>query len=211
MDEIIVGIDEAGRGPCIGPMVIAGVKVNEDKLEDLKKLGIKDSKRLRPEVREDLLNKIIDIVLGYKIAKVSAQEIDQGVITDIEIEKIKLIINELKPDKVIIDKIGGLSKEEFLKRLRLKEPNDIEIIYEKKADRDHLVVAASSILAKVERDRAIKDLGYAVSGYPNEKTNEFIRNYLSKYKRFPKGIRRKWRNVKELNTKFELTELKGFN
>ncbi|MDI6703670.1 MAG: ribonuclease HII [bacterium] len=210
MDEIVVGIDEAGRGSCIGPMVIAGIKVNKDKLEDLKKIGIKDSKRLRPEVREDLLNKIIDIVLGYKIVLVLAQEIDQGIITDIEIEKIKMITNELKPDKVIIDKIGGLSRERFLKKLRLLEPNDIEIIYEKKADRDYLVVAASSILAKVERDRAIRDLGYGVSGYPNEKTDEFIRNYLLEHKELPKGIRKRWKNVKELSTQLEFTKLDGF-
>ena len=73
----IAGIDEAGRGPIVGPMVMAGVSASQKNLKKLETLGIKDSKLLTKEKREELYDQIIDIVDAYEIISVSAQEIDE--------------------------------------------------------------------------------------------------------------------------------------
>jgi ribonuclease HII len=73
------------------------------------------------------------------------------------------------------------------------------LIYEKKADTKYKPVQAAAILAKVTRDKAIKDLGYSnISGYPNTTTNKFIIEYFLHNKTLPKGIRLRWKNIKKL-------------
>ena len=75
---VILGIDEAGRGPVIGPMVIAGVSIGEKDIDKLKRLGVKDSKLLSPKQREDMFDKIISTAKKYKAIIIQPEEIDSA-------------------------------------------------------------------------------------------------------------------------------------
>ena len=100
----LCGIDEAGRGPVIGPLVMAGVLIDESKLENLRNIGVKDSKLLSPLQRERLYDKIIEIVDGYEITITHADEVDKAVNSEtsnlnwLEADKSIQIITKLNPE-----------------------------------------------------------------------------------------------------------------
>jgi len=75
---LISGIDEAGRGPVIGPMVLAGVVLEEKEIERLENIGVKDSKLLSLQQRERMFEQIKEIVKDYKIKIVSPEQIDSA-------------------------------------------------------------------------------------------------------------------------------------
>jgi len=75
----VCGIDDAGRGPMLGPLVIAGISLEKKNIKKLSALGVKDSKKLTPKTREHLYKKIIKIVDNYYIAKISPRSIDASV------------------------------------------------------------------------------------------------------------------------------------
>ena len=106
----VLGIDEAGRGPIIGSLFIAGTMFKEEDIEKLRKLGVKDSKLLIHKKREELRKKIEKIAVKYKIIQVKPQEIDEAVESEdhmnlnwLEAHKTAEIINALEPDKAIVD------------------------------------------------------------------------------------------------------------
>lgn len=201
---MLCGIDEAGRGPLIGPLVMAGVAISEDKLPALEKLGVKDSKLIAPRRREALFKKIIELVDGYSIVEVSAQEIDQlnavGTnLNQLEAMKAALIITELSPKKVILDSPepsdGGQKFAQHVSK-HLSEGHDIELIAEHKADMNHKVVAAASILAKVTRDKRVEEIKKIAgvnfgSGYPSD---PLCRKFLAEHfeGNIPGYIRKCW-------------------
>src|SRR5512137_2491289 len=78
---LIAGIDDAGRGPIIGPLVIAGVLLDDKDVHLLKSLGVKDSKQLSPQRREQLAREIKEIVIKYHVERLSPAEIDRVVET----------------------------------------------------------------------------------------------------------------------------------
>ena len=106
---LICGVDEAGRGPVIGPMVIVGITIDEAKESKLQWIGVKDSKLLTPKRREILFEKILGIVKGYKIEIISPSQIDAALndadmnLNWLEAVKTAGIINKLKPNKAYID------------------------------------------------------------------------------------------------------------
>ncbi|MGH9934108.1 MAG: ribonuclease HII, partial [Nitrososphaerales archaeon] len=68
---MVAGVDEAGRGSILGPLVVAGIKIRESKLKQLHLMGVKDSKKLAPKTREKLYRKILKIVDDYYVCKVT--------------------------------------------------------------------------------------------------------------------------------------------
>ena len=72
--EMFCGVDEAGRGSVMGPLVVGAVYVEDD--SELVELGVRDSKKLTPKRREAMFDKILDIADGYSLVTVSAEEID---------------------------------------------------------------------------------------------------------------------------------------
>lgn len=196
----ILGIDEAGRGPVIGPLVMAGVKIKEEDEEKLKNLGVKDSKLLTPNSREYLFKKILDIIEQYKMIILSPKEIDKAVFSDasnlnwLEADNAIKIINELKPDKAIIDCPSNNIKK-YSSYVEKKLKSKIPLIVEHKADFRYPVVSAASILAKVTRDREIKKIKKKIgidfgSGYPSDPlTIKFLKE---NYNKFPEIFRKSW-------------------
>jgi ribonuclease HII len=158
---LVCGIDEAGKGPVIGDLVIAGCLIKEN--TDISNMGIKDSKLLKREKREELFGQIKNVVKGFDIVRVPAMEIDMKNkvgcnLNTLECMKMAQIINKLNPDKVIID-CPHPNPNKFEREIRtyLKNPNII-IVAEHKADYNYPLVGAASILAKVTRDNHIKEL-----------------------------------------------------
>ncbi|MDP6845761.1 MAG: ribonuclease HII [Candidatus Nanoarchaeia archaeon] len=206
---MICGIDEAGRGPIVGPLVMAGVSVTEDKIETLKGMGIKDSKLIPPARREELFDEIIALVDSYDIIEISASEIDdyqdRGInLNQMEARVAAKIINKLKPSKVYVDSPepanGGAKFGIMINEFLNVQP---EMIAEHGADAKYVVAGAASILAKVSRDREVarivEEIGAEIgSGYPHDPR---CRAYLEENFRGPihKYLRKCWSTYKRLN------------
>lgn len=203
----ICGIDDAGRGPVIGPMVMAGIVIDEKDLPKLKELGVKDSKLLTPKQRELIYNKLIKTVKRYKVIKIPPEEIDKYVLSEetnlnwLEAEKMAEIINTLRPDQVIVD-CPSNNKKAFADYLENKLTVKTSLRCEHKADRDFLIVGASSIIAKTIREREVdllkKRFGSLVgSGYPSDPTTKkFLKENWNKH---PEIFRHSWSTYQEFS------------
>ena len=205
----IIGIDDAGRGPVLGPMILAGVLINKEENSILKQWGAKDSKLLTPKIRKEIKEKIID-KFKYHLEQSEPIEIDESSnLNYLEAIKAAKIVNKLtedlnEPVKVIIDcpSVNIESWTEDVQKL-IKKPEIVSLSCEHKADANHPAVSAGSIIAKERREDEIyklklqykKDFG---SGYPSDpKTKDFIRENFNnpKYKSL---IRFSWKTVKKL-------------
>ncbi|ASI99579.1 ribonuclease HII [Thermococcus celer] len=205
----LAGIDEAGRGPVIGPMVIAAVVLDEKNVPKLRDLGVRDSKKLTPKRRERLFNDIIKLLDDYVILELWPEEIDSrgGTLNELEVERFVEALNSLKvkPDVVYIDAADvkeGRFGEEIKERLNF----EAKIVSEHRADDKFLPVSSASILAKVTRDRAIEKLkekyGEIGSGYPSDpRTREFLENYYRQHGEFPPVVRRSWKTLRKIEEK----------
>ena len=202
----VCGIDEAGRGPVIGPLVIAGVLANEEQEKQLMELGVKDSKLLTPIQRERMFDKIKSIVEKFEIIIIEAPEIDKAVnghdganLNWLEADKSAEIINKLKPFQAVVD-CPSTNIKKYTEYIQSKLKVKAVIIAEHKADQTYPIVSAASILAKVTRDDLIQELKkkYKVefgSGYPSDPmTQVFVKNNWNKYPIF----RTSWESYKAI-------------
>jgi len=205
----LAGIDEAGRGPVIGPMVIAAVVVDEDRVQKLAELGVRDSKRLTPKRRERLFEEIIKLADDYALIELWPDEIDsrEGTLNEFEVDNFVRALNSLnvKPDVVYID-AADVKEERFGEEIRRGLNFWAEIVAEHRADDKFIPVSAASILAKVTRDRAIEKLkeGYGEigSGYPSDpRTRTFLEDYYERHGDFPPIVRRSWKTLKKIEEK----------
>lgn len=214
---LICGIEEAGRGPVIGPMVICGVLIEKGKEKELKRLGVKDSKLLTPKQRERLFEEIKRGVNDFNIIILQPGEIDKAVDSDItnlnwlEADKFIETINVLKPDIAYIDcpsNNTGAYKEYIADRVKNKKTR---LIVEHKADQSYPVVSAASILAKVIRDNEIEKIKkkYKIdfgSGYPSDPfTRQFLEKSYNKYPIFRKSWV-SWKNIAKKNGQKRLSQ-----
>ena len=209
--KIVCGIDEAGRGAVIGPLVLAGVIVDEIDEEKLRNINVKDSKLLSRKQREDLFGKILSISKGHKIFIICPAEIDNAVnrndnlnLNWLEAGHSAAIINELAPEKAIVD-CPTINTRNYKNYLIEKIQNkNIELNAEHKADYNYPVVSAASILAKVTRDNEIDKIKKSLnvdfgSGYPSDPmTVAFLENNLQKY---PEIFRKTWSTVRMFEEK----------
>ncbi len=201
---VVAGLDDAGRGPVIGPMVLAGVSIEEEKLASLKALGVKDSKLLSPTQREVLYDKILKLVKNYKVAIIPPKEIDEAVesksvnLNGLEAIHFAQIINFLKPDAAIVD-CPSTNIRAYTDYLKIYLKEKVNLRCEHKADKNHVIVGAASIIAKVTRDREIEKLKqkYKVdfgSGYPSDPlTQQFLKE---NWKNYPDLFRKSWSSYK---------------
>ncbi len=215
----IIAIDEAGRGPVIGPMVMTGVLVDEKDLDKLKTIGVTDSKLIPSHKRHAMLEKIKDIIIDHKTIIVSAEELNQRmkIINLNQIEAIKAAeiinhFNKIDVETAIIDcpspNIGAYKNyiERHLER-------EIELRPEHKADLNHVSVGAASIIAKVTRDDEVKKLRQEIghdfgSGYTSDpKTQDFLKQNFDKY---PNLFRKRWSSWKTLDMEKKQSKLLDF-
>ncbi len=210
---LILGIDDAGRGPVIGPMILAGCLIDEKTEEEFKKLGIKDSKQLTQKRREVLAAKIKEKAETFEIVLASPEEIDfansKGInLNELEAIKTANIINRInkgfKQIKVIVDCPSvSLGKWQDLLKTKIKNLSNLQIHCEHKADKNHISVSAASILAKSTREKEMTKLkeiyGQEIgSGYTSDPlTCKFLEKHFQKYE--DKGIFRKtWSTWKKI-------------
>jgi len=210
---LTLGIDDSGRGPVIGPMVLAGCLINDDIEKELKNLGVKDSKQLTPKRREFLANIIKDKAETFEIVIVHASEIDETSnsgtnLNQIEAIKMAEVINKVNKGftkiRVIVDcPSTNISAWTDYLKTKINNLSNLEISCEHKADVNHVSVSAASILAKSTREEEMNKLKLKYgddigSGYASDPaTCRFLEKYAKKYQE--EGIFRQtwatWRNA----------------
>jgi ribonuclease HII len=204
--KFIAGIDEAGRGPVIGPMVIAGVLVEESRIPELVDMGVRDSKKLTPRRREILRSTIMETVKVHRIEILEAAVIDDTrrvkSLNRLEAEVMARILDGLRPDLAQIgsvDVIPSRFKEMVLSGMR--SPTEIQSTHH--AEDLFPAVAAASIIAKTTRDRIVasmrQEFGDFGSGYPSDpKTRAFISEWYVSKRTLPHIVRKSWKTVESI-------------
>jgi len=206
----VCGVDEAGRGSMLGPLVVAGITISRSKINLLKKLGVRDSKKLSPVARESLYKKIIEVVDDYHVIRIPPRIIDKSVsnhsLNHLEAKYMAKVITKLSPSTAFVDSCDVNSKR-FGKEIS-KLTSNTKIRSYHHADSKFITVSAASILAKVSRDRAITRLSkkYDIgSGYPSDpKTKVFVKKSIRRNQNLT-FLRKSWKPVKILMKKRKLS------
>ncbi len=224
--KIIVGVDEAGRGPVLGPMVMAALAFREEDLKKLEWMGVKDSKLLSPEVREELFDQIREVVADFRVEVIEPDAIDLSVnggkngdlnLNWLEAETSARMVSELNPDKAIIDCPSvniPAYKEYFASKLSSAAREKAELLVEHKADTNHIAVGAASIVAKVIRDRSVDRLKSEIgldfgSGYMSDpKTKDFLEKHYASH---PQIFRKSWQSFRVVEEQKKQKKLGEFN
>jgi ribonuclease HII len=211
-DRWVVGIDEAGRGAVLGPLVVAGVWAPEARLSQLSQLGAQDSKRVPRGKRKGILLELTRAA-KIRVVVIPARTVDRVNLTELELQAAGRLVRRLVPDlnspgTVVVDtpvpraaipKFGAdLAREAGL-------PAEAIRIYPR-ADASHPAVATASLAAKVVRDayvvflrREYGDFGW---GYPGEeRVREFLGRWLADHGEFPDICRTRWRAAQRLLSK----------
>lgn len=196
---MICGVDEAGRGPVIGPLVVCGISIEGD--EVLRKLGVKDSKKLSKSKREEFSGKIQEVIAGVEIIEVTASEIDilreEMTLNQLEVKVFASIIKKLAPDTAYVD-AADVDEERFADDIRSEIGSPVNIVSKHKADDTYPVVSAASIIAKVRRDAQVQkiedEIGEPIgSGYASDpNTIRFIESWLARHDALPPHTRKSW-------------------
>ncbi len=208
--ELRGGIDEAGRGPVIGPLIIGCVVLDREGREKLGDLNVRDSKRVSPKRRARLEPEIKKHAVEWGLIEIPPVEIDvlrkRHSLNAIEAMKVAEIILSLEkvPGVIYVDAVDNgadFYRKRVLDYLTSMNNGFIipEIISEHKADDRYIEVSSASILAKVERDRIVECLrneyGDFGSGYPSDdRTTEFIKGIIREGE-IPEFVRRSWNTL----------------
>lgn len=195
----ICGVDDAGRGSLLGPLVIAGISVKKSNVRKLSSLGVRDSKKLSPHIRESLYKKILEIADDYYVARISPRIVDSSVkkhnLNNLEAKYMAKVVSKLNPDVSYVDSCDVNPKRFGMEISRLSNHKKIRSYHH--ADSRFVVVSAASIIAKVNRDRSISKIQRMHpigSGYPSDsKTVGFVNQYYLKHNAFPNFVRKSWK------------------
>ncbi|KAM8793863.1 ribonuclease H2 subunit A [Eudromia elegans] len=215
-----LGVDEAGRGPVLGPMVYAICYCPEERLEELQALGVADSKALSEAARERSFERLeaAGAFVGWALRVLQPARISACMQ-----QRVKYNLNELSQDvaagliqealdrgvrvaQVLVDTVGPA--ESYERRLRSRFPG-LPVTVRPRADATFPVVAAASVCAKVARDRALKHWNFQEqldgldpeygSGYPNDpRTKRWLRRHLEPLFGFPQLVRFSWATAQSL-------------
>lgn len=218
---MICGVDEAGRGPVFGPLVVVGVKLKDDsKLIEYK---VRDSKQLTPQRRKILAKKIQEIALDHEILVVSAKDIDDMrkvmTLNEIEVNAFIKVIKRLKPETCYVDSADVNEKRfgmNILSGLSFKP----DIISKHKADSIYPIVSAASILAKTRRDEEVQKIEQNLknklnlplgSGYPADPiTQKFLKTWLKRFGELPPHTRHSWKTAQNILKEKNVRKLDEF-
>ena len=218
--RFIAGLDDAGRGPIIGPMVIAGIKIREDRMVILEEMGVRDSKEVSARSRERLAEAVKEHVDGYYVVKISPKVIDRyvamssrpGGLNFLEAKAMARVISKLKPDIAYID-ASDVDCSRFCDWINMNlESLKVKLIGEHHADKRYPIVSGASILAKVARDREINKLkriyGDFGSGYVTDPhTINFLKSFYLKHGFFPYIVRKSRKTLKRIENELRQSKL----
>lgn len=198
------GVDEAGRGPVLGPLVVAGVAGRPDQVPT----RVGDSKQLAPQPRRDLAERIHEGPLEVAVAEIPADELNQRMsdgesLDAIEAQAFARVLDQLSVQAAVVDLVGS-DPEAFEADLldRLREP--LELTARARADETDPLVGAGSIVAKVRRDARIQaladDVGADIgSGYPSDPTTRtFLETWRGTSAKPPPFARTAWSTLDDL-------------
>jgi ribonuclease HII len=219
---MIAGVDEAGRGPVIGPLVIALVAVSHEHILD--KIALKDSKLCTPPQRELFKTQINQIADKTKILSVSAADIDTMrktmTLNQLEVYTFSKLISAAKPDICYIDS-ADVNANRFALNIKKHLDYSPQIISRHKADNIYPVVSAASIIAKTTRDSQVsvieKELSKTLplplgSGYPADPiTQKFLKTWLQKYGTLPPHVRLSWKTAQNLVAQHKTKSLDDYS
>jgi ribonuclease HII len=222
---LVAGIDEAGRGPVIGPMVICLAITDKENEKMLRDIGVKDSKLLSPEKRQQLSDKIKEICKVHFViitAKKINEQMKNKSLNEIEANYIEKLIRSIDEktmneiEKIYID-VPDPVPIKFLRRLKLKREIVEKIHPSHKADVRFPICSAASIIAKVIRDEQIEKIKEELqcdfgNGYTHDPlTIECLKKNIDN-KQWQKYLRMKWDTVKKIirEKKFGTKQVKLF-
>lgn len=204
-DGILVGgVDEAGRGSIIGPLVVAGISVRESKIARLREMGVKDSKMLTPKARARLFGEIVKVADSVCIRKINPVEVDGSVflkgLNRLEAKVMANVINNIGAEEVYVD-CCDINPERYKGYLESHLTCTPKLHSMHHADSINVVVSAASIVAKITRDHEIQEIRKKYrtigSGYPSdEKTMKFIKRWVAKNGSAPEFARKSWKPLR---------------
>jgi ribonuclease HII len=222
---LTLGIDDAGRGPVIGPMVLAGCLLHEEPENELKKIGVKDSKQLTQKRREILAEKIKEKAETFEVIVIHPEEIDgteeaRTKLNELEAHACAEIINRINKGfgkiRVVID-CPSVSIEKWRDYLKtkIKDLSNLEIVCEHKADRNHVSVSAASILAKCTREIEMNKLkeiyGEQIgSGYSSDPLTQKFLETNARKREYEGIFRKSWITWKNANAALSQKKLGEF-
>lgn len=204
---LIAGLDEAGRGPCFGPMVMGLAVIEKEEEDVLKEIGATDSKLLTEKQRDSMVEPLKNALHSFELDVIQADQLDDEMavrsLNEIEAMHGAALLNKLKtkPDIVYVDSPDGYA-DRFAERMKKYLTFKPTIMAEHKADLNYVIVGAASVLAKVERDRHLeilrKKYGEIGSGYSHDPyTRKFLTEYVQTHKKLPPFARKAWATSKE--------------
>ncbi|MEM0134038.1 MAG: ribonuclease HII [Thermoplasmatales archaeon] len=202
---MLCGCDEAGRGPVIGPMVIA-VVCGESEI--IRKVGVRDSKLLSEATRESMFKQIMEAAESVEYVVVNENQIDEATFkNELNLLEAKTIASLIKPENEYIIDCPDVNEERFSKLLVELSGNE-KITSKHKADVNFPLVSAASIIAKVTREKEIaaikSEIGEFGSGYPSdERTITFLKEYFREKGRLPPHVRRSWKTVNRITSRLD--------
>jgi len=204
-DSILIGgVDEAGRGSIVGPLIVAGISIRKSKVVLLHKMGVKDSKALNPKERARLFGEIMKVTDSVCIHKIDSVEVDGSVslreLNRLEARVMASVINAIRADEVYVDccDVNPQRYREYMECHLTCKPKLYSLHH---ADVINMVVSAASIIAKITRDKEIQHIrsiyGSIGSGYPSDqRTMRFIRDWVAKNGSAPEFARKSWKPLR---------------
>ena len=202
---MICGVDEAGKGPVVGPLVVAAVAINNAK--DIANLGIKDSKQLTQRKRKELAN-LIKEKFNFAVEIIEPKIVDEyrkrNKLNELNREAFERLISKLNPNVAYVD-AADVNEQRFGSQIKasLINKNNTDVISMHKADAKIEVVAAASIIAKETREKEIEKLKEKIgdfgSGYPSdERTIRFLKSFYADNGKWPTGTRESWKTLERI-------------
>jgi ribonuclease HII len=209
------GVDEAGKGAVLGPLVVAAVACR--RLKDLDPIPVKDSKALSPDERSELYD-LISARFPFTTLVIEARDIDVlrrcGTLNLVMARAHATAIRRLRPKKAFVDACDVIASR-YGRMVSACLDFPCRVVAEHHADENRPVVSAASIVAKVTRDRLVAGLcpefGEIGSGYPSDhRTVRFLEAYILAHKRPPSCARASWQTTRDLIYRAEQADLTQF-
>ncbi len=189
-------------------MALVGVK-DEEKVEELRELGVKDSKKLSPSRREELYGEILrvtDVVITKRVEPFLIDAfVKVGGLNRLEAIVAAELIQKSGAKRVFVD-APDTDPLRYGRAIAQLVEGDVKVVAEHGADAKYPLVSAASIIAKVERDRIIRRMeevyGEIGTGYPHDEvTLSFVERWMRAFGRTPSFVRSSWRTARRLGKK----------